>query len=157
MSLKQIYIVAILALLNFSCTNSNQDTESKIDIIGTWELLSHETIKGDSVTRLNMDNQKLIKMFNDTHFSFFRHDLHPNQDSTLVKEKVFVSGGGRYKLDGHAYTEFLEFCNYRSWENNQFDFSLEMKGDTLIQTGREKIVELNIDQEIVEKYIRTNS
>lgn len=51
----------------------------------------------------------MIKIINETHFSFLNHDMKKGKDST----KVFVAGGGRYTLEGDQYNEFLEYCSAR--------------------------------------------
>ena len=66
---------------------------------------------------------------NDSHFSFFRHDLNKGQDSTAV----FSAGAGTYILKGNAYTEHLEYFTFREWEGNQFEFTVAISQDTLIQ------------------------
>lgn len=92
----------------------------------------------------------MIKLFNDTHFAFLRHDLAKGKDSATA---IFTSGGGTYTLTGNDYTEQLEYCSYRPWEHSTFHFTLHRNGDTLIQKGIEKIDSLNVNHEIVETYL----
>ena len=74
---------------------------------------------------------------------------------TLPKiPQFFDAGSGTYTLDGEAYSEHLAYCNYREWENRDFHFNLRVHNDTLIQTGIEKIDSLNINQEILEIYVK---
>lgn len=87
-------------------------------------------------------------MFNGTHFAFMNHDLGDGA------EPSFVAGGGNYELSGTQYREFLEYCNYREWEGQMFEFTLEVNGDTLTQTGYELIEDLDVNQRIQEKYVR---
>lgn len=119
--------------------------------MGSWKLLSGTIIEGSdtSVTDYTKD-QEFIKIINEDHFGFFRHDLIKGVDSTAI----FVSGGGRYTLDGNHYTEYLEYCNYREWEGHQFDFEVELNGDSLIITGKEEVPELDVDRINSETYIR---
>lgn len=144
--MKRLLILATLGFL--SCQNSDKNT-----LKGTYKLLGSETIKGSDTTRLTVDPNKteMIKMFNNSHFSFFNHDKTGGKDSLNT---VFVSGGGTYSLDGDKYTENLTFCNYREWEGKQFHFTLEIKGDTLIQNGEEVLPELGINQKIKETYLK---
>ena len=122
---------------------------------GTWELLSETKIdQNDTTFTPAADNQRMIKIINESHFSFLRHDLQQGKDSTNAQ---FVAGGGSYTLKGNEYTEKLEFCNFREWENHSFSFNVEIRNDTLIQQGREKIEGLNIDRIIIEKYRRVKS
>jgi hypothetical protein len=102
-----------MTALALSCVNKNpqmasEDTSSSLE--GTWQLLTVETIQGGDTT---IDDYtvgiKGIKMFNDSHFSFFQHDLTHGKDSLAV----YVSGGGTYTLMDGMYTENLEYCNFR--------------------------------------------
>lgn len=121
-------------------------------IEGTWKLVSAVTVtKGDSVTTYPVKGQEeeMIKVLNGDHFAFFKHDLKKNGS-----KPVFDSGAGTYSFKDGDYTENLQYCNYREWENHSFNFKVTFKGDTLQQKGIEKIDSLKIDHEIVETYIR---
>lgn len=149
----QIRIISIIFLTAVtSCNNikSSQD-QKQIPLVGTWELISATTIIGDSVKHKNLSNKKMIKIINESHFAFLNHDINKEKDSL----KYFVSGGGKYQLSGNQYVEFLEYCNARVWEGNKFEFKIEIRKDTLIQKGIEKIEELGINQEITEVYIKS--
>jgi hypothetical protein len=129
-------------------TDKIHKTES---IKGTWELLTGTIIQGKDTTVTDYTkNLELIKIINDSHFAFLKHDL--GEDST----KVFVSGGGRSSIHGNIYTEYLDFCNYREWENNKFEFEFEISNDTLITRGVEKVEAINVNRLNIEKYVRVN-
>lgn len=120
---------------------------------GTWELVSETKIEnGDTTHTAALTSQRMIKIINETHFAFLRHDLTQGKDSAAL----FVAGGGPYTIEGKKYTEHLEYCSARSWENNTFHFSVEIRNDTLVQEGREKIEGLNVDRIIIEKYKRVS-
>ncbi|MEQ9302520.1 MAG: hypothetical protein RJQ14_01290 [Marinoscillum sp.] len=141
----------LLAVVIAGCTSSKKSNK-ELDISHTWLLLNGTTITNeDTVITDYTRNQKFIKIINDTHFAFFRHDLTKGADST---NSIFVAGAGSYTLRDNDYHEHLEFINYREWEGHEFDFTLTLKGDTLIQEGREKIEELGVDRVIIEKYVR---
>ncbi|WP_128547360.1 hypothetical protein [Larkinella soli] len=153
MPLRAAYLCAFLMpVVLLACqTKSETQTSEALPLKGTWELISGRTVeKGDTLFTDYRKNEKTIKIINDTHFSFLRHDLVKGKDTAAV----FVAGGGSYKLAGNAYTEFLEYCNDRQWEGNKFDFTVAIKGDTLIQTGVEKVANLGIDRVITETYLR---
>jgi hypothetical protein len=121
-------------------------------IQGTWKMASAVTVtKGDSVVTypIKGNKEEMIKVINDSHFAFFKHDLKGG-----TGKPIFDSGAGTYTLVGDNYTENLQYCNYREWENHSFNFKVTFKGDTLIQRGIEKIDSLKIDHEIVETYIK---
>ena len=125
----------LIALLLASCNNSPKQTDTpKLAVEGTWELISGTTIvKNDTTFTDYTKGQKMIKIINATHFAFLRHDLNKGKDSSSA---IFVAGGGRYKLTGDDYTEYLDYCNAREWEGNTFQFKVSVNNDTLIQTGR---------------------
>jgi len=149
--------IAALSLLSIACTTQPpvDNSTPKKEHIGSWQLVSKTTTIRDSVTYSNLEGQKTIKILNEDHFAFFTHEVKTNpQDTTEKVAPQFVSGAGSFTLNGRVYAEYLEYCNYREWENNKFEFDLEVKGDSLIQSGVEEIKELKINQTIVEKYIR---
>lgn len=143
---KIICFTLLFAALTVSCNQAQHPIE------GTWKLLSETKIeKGDTTfTRASADIP-MVKILNQTHFTFLRHDLKKGQDST---SSLFVAGGGRYELEGDQYTEYLEYCSAREWENNTFHFTLTIDNDTLVQQGHEKVDGTDIDRTIIEKYVR---
>ena len=54
----------------------------------------------------------------------------------------------------YQYTEHLEYCKEREWENNDFSFTVSIIKDTLIQSGIEKIEKTGINRLNTEKYVR---
>jgi hypothetical protein len=88
-----------------------------------------------------------IKILNDTHFAFLQHST--NKDSA-----AFSAGGGRYSLQDSTYTEHLEYCSAREWENHDFTFTITLKGDTLIQHGIEKVEGTGVNRINTETYVR---
>jgi len=144
----KIFVMGVLLVCLSSCEEEHKNT-----IVGTWELQTGIIIKNkDSVATDNTKGQRLIKIINDTHFSFLRHDLKKGTDTS----SIFIAGGGSYSFDGKTYKEKLEFCTGRSWEGKDFSFEIEFKNDTLIQRGFEKNEAIGVDQEIIETYVRTN-
>ena len=145
----KFYTLALLTICA-ACGEKNNDTTSP-SIVGTWALSSSKVItKNDTLVTFPVKNQEMIKMFTASHFTFMKHDINQGKGDTAV----FDAGGGTYTLKGEEYSEHLQYCNYRDWENRDFHFKLRLKGDTLIQTGIEKIDSLGIDQEILEVYVR---
>lgn len=154
---KKIFL-GLVVLMYMACsrdpkTAKRAELESS-PIEGTWKLTSAVNImNGDSsVTDYSLDVEG-IKIINRSHFAFFQHDLSMGKDSV----PVYSSGGGKYLLEGDRYTEYLEYCNAREWENHKFEFTVEVNNDTLIQTGIEKIPSLDVDRVIIETYVKTNN
>lgn len=149
----RFYVIIFLICSVISCKNENESepTKTEQNLVGTWRLISGLTIKGkDSVFTDYTRNQEMIKIINQTHFAFLRHDLNNGKDSLAL----YSAGGGTYELNGPTYTEHLDFLNFREWEGHDFTFEITFKGDTLIQTGIERIEDLGIDQKIIETYIK---
>lgn len=122
-----------------------------LPVEGTWKLISGTLVeKGDTTTTLYTGKLSFIKVINQDHFAFLSHDTSKGKDSSAA----FSAGGGRYSLVGDRYTEYLEYCNDRQWEGNDFTFTLQMHDDTLIQSGVEKIDSAGINRINTEKYIR---
>lgn len=150
---KQICFSFIFIIL-ISCNSSVENSDTKqttIPIQGTWKLLTGTLIeKGDTTVTDYTKGLEFIKIINDTHFAFLSHDLNKGKDSTAM----FSSGGGKYSLKDSSYTEHLEYCNDRQWEGNDFQFTVTINNDTLIQQGLEKIDSIGVNRLNIEKYIR---
>ncbi len=126
-------------------------TAQNENLTGTYKLLSSTiTVKGDTAKPLSLTNQEMIKIFDGTHFAFFRHDLSKGKGA----DSIYDSGAGTYLLSGEKYTEHLIYCGGREWEGHDFNFTLERHGDSLFQKGIEKLENKNIDREIVEIYVK---
>ena len=149
---RSLLFFAIAAIA--SCTDKKEAEPAKassLPISGTWKLLTGTLIeKGDTTVTDYTKKTSFIKIINDSHFAFLSHDLTKGKDSGAV----FSSGGGNYSLKDSTYTEHLEYCSDRNWEGNDFSFTIEIKGDTLIQSGVEKIEKENVNRLNIEKYVR---
>src|SRR6516165_9793965 len=87
-----------------SCESKNDSSESRVDLRGTWQLVSGTIIeKGDTTFTDYTKVHRMIKIINKTHFAFLNHDTVKGKDSTAL----FVAGGGRYDLVRDQYTEHL--------------------------------------------------
>ena len=137
--------------LFISLLSCKEESANKNQLIGTWQLISGTLIeKGDTTVTDYTTKISFIKIINDTHFAFLQHDLNKGKDSFAV----FGAGGGKYSLVDSLYKEQLEYCNAREWENNNFDFVITLKNDTLIQKGIEKIEKVGVNRINIEKYVR---
>lgn len=140
------------AVVLTACTNRNPaQTTNHLQLNGTWKLLTHTAIaKGKSEVTDYTKKQEFIKIINDTHFGFLTHSL-PGDTS---KKNGFDAGGGRYDLKGNQYTEHLDYYTDKNWQGKSFTFTVSFSGDTLVQRGEEKVEKENVNQEIIEKYIK---
>jgi len=147
----KIIPVLITVVLYISC-----DTKKpSLPITGTWQLLAGTVIeKNDTTVTDYTKDKKFIKIINDTHFAFMGHDLAKGSDSATA---FFSAGGGKYTLNDSTYTEHLEYCSDRAWEKNDFQFTITIHNDTLIQRGIEKIETTGVNRLNLEKYIRVKN
>jgi hypothetical protein len=137
-------------LLIFASCNTKK--EEALPINGTWQLQTGTLIeKNDTTVTDYTQNKRFIKIINDSHFSFLGHDLGKGKDSAKA---FFSAGGGTYTLKDSTYTENLEYCSDRNWENNKFEFTVTIHNDTLIQQGVEKIEATGVNRYNIEKYVR---
>lgn len=149
----KIAALTTISVLSLSACNQASNTTDKdpLSISGTWKLVSSQSVtKGDTLNTTPKNNVEMIKIINDTHFAFFQHDINKGKDTAAI----YSSGSGTYTLKGDNYTEHLEYCIARDWEGHDFNFTVTLKKDTLIQRGIEKIENLNVNREITEVYVR---
>ena len=146
--MKNLFCAVLLILVLISCEDPPKEATTTRLIIGTWKLLSGTIIeKGDTTVTDYTKDRSFIKIINETHFSFLQH--------TLRKDTAdFSAGGGPYDLHKNKYTEHLEYCSAKEWEGHDFNFTVTISNDTLIQQGIEKIEAQGIDRMNIEKYIR---
>ena len=137
-----------------ACKERAADGRSKpaqYALAGSWRLISGTVMeKGDTTTTDYTKNTSFVKIINETHFAFLQHDLSKGKDTGAV----FAAGGGSYSLSGNQYTERLEYCSAREWEGNEFKFTVDIKNDTLIQQGIEKVESAGVNRVNTEKYVR---
>ena len=144
----KLIIGVLLSIVSLtSCKNKQKSS----GLIGTWELVSATSTEKDSTYSTFNPKVKMIKIINPIHFAFLSHDLNGGKDSSTT---VFTAGGGTYTLKDSIYTEYLEYFIDRQWENNKFEFLINIANDTLTQKGIEKLEKLGIDRVIIEKYKR---
>jgi hypothetical protein len=139
----------LVAFCLFVSCQSQPDPAIRLN--GTWRLVSGTTItRGVSSFTDYTKETYMIKVINNNHFAFLKHDLHPPKDSS----NHFDAGGGSYTLSGDQYTEHLDYYSDRNWEGKTFPFTVTISNDTLIQRGMEKVENEGIDREIIERYVR---
>ncbi|HZX59245.1 MAG TPA: hypothetical protein VFE54_10985 [Mucilaginibacter sp.] len=138
--------IAVLALTSFT---NRPSSSKKRSLNGSWRLVSSKSItKKDTVDTSPAKGIETIKLYNDTHFTFFTH----NTDKSVTP--TYDSGAGMYTLYGNKYTEHLKYCSEREWENHVFNFTIQLKQNSFVQRGVEKIDSLHIDHIIIETYVR---
>ena len=69
------------SLFFYACTQSDPGRAS-LRMNGTWQLVSGMTITGKDTVPYASDF-RMIKVINDTHFAFLRHDKNPDRKSVV--------------------------------------------------------------------------
>jgi hypothetical protein len=147
--MKPTILITVIIVCLFSACEYKPKPDSPIT--GTWQLVSGITItRGVSAFTDYTKSQRMIKIINNSHFAFLNHDVNAKKDSS----NNFDAGGGTYTLAGDKYTEHLDYYKDKNWEGKSFNFTVTVKGDTLVQKGLEKVEKENINREIIEKYVR---
>jgi hypothetical protein len=142
--MKVITAFVLISVVCLSCGTTPRP------ITGTWKLLTGTVIEGGDTTVTDYTrNTSFIKIINETHFSFFQHDLTKGKDLA-----VFVAGGGSYSIKDSTYTEHLQYCSTRDWEGNDFTFTIRINNDTLTQYGIEKVESAGINRINIERYVK---
>src|SRR5688500_4710500 len=134
-TIKMRIFIAFVCAMVFACAANNyseQSSSSGLPLTGTWKLLSGTLIeKGDTTVTDYTKTNSFIKIINETHFAFLHHDENKGKDSVAA---VFSAGGGSYTLKDSTYKEHLEYCTTREWEGHDFEFTVVIRNDTLIQS-----------------------
>ncbi len=149
----EILIITITLIISplLSCSTKESKQDSVLPIKGTWQLIKGTTIeKGDTTITDYTKNISFIKIINDSHFAFLKHDLSKGKGES----KAFDAGGGTYKLKDSLYTERLEYYKQKEWEGGEFSFVITLKNDTLTQTGIEKVESAGINRVNTEIYVK---
>ncbi len=145
------YFFSLIAITLFSCQPKDPKQNPILPIKGTWQLITGTIIeKGDTIVTDYTKNLSFIKIINDTHFAFLKHDLTKGKGES----KAFDAGGGTYTLKDSLYTERLEYYKQKEWEGGEFSFIVTLKNDTLTQTGIEKVEGAGINRVNTEVYMR---
>ncbi|MDT0552545.1 hypothetical protein [Urechidicola vernalis] len=141
--MKKLYLLMVIAMTIISCAHNENSTAS---IKGTWKLFYGSIEENDSLQIKDISKSDFIKIINASHFSFF--------NQVKGTSESFYGGAGTYTLNGNDYVESLNYIGSTDLRGHKFPFKIELKGDTLIQYGHEKVEAANIDRYIVEKYVR---
>lgn len=150
-SMKKAIIFALMISPLLSCTTKEPKKGFALPIKGTWQLIRGTIIeKGDTAVTDYTKNLSFIKIINDSHFAFLKHDL----SKGTGESKNFDAGGGTYTLKDSIYTERLEYYKQKEWEGGEFPFTITLKNDTLTQTGTEKVESTGVNRVNTEVYVR---
>jgi hypothetical protein len=150
-SMRKAIIFALIISPLLSCSNNESKQNTALPIKGTWQLITGTIIeKNDTTVTDYTKDLSFIKIINDTHFAFLKHELTKGKGES----KAFDAGGGTYTLNDSLYTERLEYYKQKEWEGGEFSFTLTLKNDTLTQTGIEKVESTGVNRINTEVYVR---
>jgi len=149
--MKNAILLLVMLFLIISCSENKKieppiEADQKSTIEGSWKLVYAHIEENDSVQVKDIDKSDFIKIINANHFAFFNQDKGSSEN--------FMAGGGTYTYNGNDYVETLDFISAVDYRGHVFPFKAEVKGDSLIQQGHEKIEKAGLDRYILEKYIR---
>ena len=149
--MKYFTLLSLILIASWSCSKATdakmiKEAPEKSPIEGSWKLVYADIRENDSLQIKDLQQTDFIKIINSSHFAFFNQDQNSSDN--------FMAGGGTYEFNGSDYIETLNFINAKDYRGHVFKFKVEVKGDSLIQQGREKIESANVDRYILEKYIR---
>ena len=123
MNFKHAMVMAVLMLAGCSAGRKATESSSATSVRGTWKLV--ESFENGSHRVYAEEGQEAVRIFNATHYSYFRHST-TDRFNTLL-----AAGSGTYKQDGNDYEENLIYCNVGIWEKQHFIFKLKFNGDTM--------------------------
>lgn len=151
--MKTIIIQLLIIFTLLSCAKESKphktpENVNKNPIEGSWKLVYADIKENDSLQIKDLSKTDFIKIINGSHFAFFNQDQGTSEN--------FMAGAGTYTFNGSDYAETLDFINAPDYRGHIFPFKVEIKGDSLIQQGHEKIEAAGLDRYILEKYIRIN-
>ncbi len=122
---------------------------------GKWQIESaFLTINGEKISTVD-SSRVMMKIFTDTHFAFFSKELirdkfekaEPSTSEQLKAYRTFDAGGGRYKIEGSKYTEFVEYCTHPNYEGEEITFDIMISDGKLVQQGIYPLVKLGLGSE----------
>jgi hypothetical protein len=130
---KLIGILCLMTILFVFCQKPSSNIQ------GAWKLVYQKITTPDTCI-VNTFKRPQIKIFSKSYFAF------GYQDSTGA-----VAGGGKYTHDGKKHVESILYFPDPNYINKRITFILEIKNDTLCQSG---ILDSTTNMHISEKYIR---
>lgn len=117
-------MVGLLAPATFA-QSSSASSESN-PLIGAWRMVSYTLEFPDTTTTESDIDNPQTKIFTPSHFAFG----YQTDDGEDV-----VAGGGWYELQDDRYTEHVQYHTEKSYVGEELTFTVNVKGDTLIQSG----------------------
>lgn len=154
-------VVIVCSLMIIGCANTYIAEEQKTAVVlpnieGSWQLIKETLTVGDNkYVTFDGKNRQMIKIFNQSHFSFASiGEQRPRFSSYLLtnSEKVtaydnFSGSMGRYSINNDILIEKIQFSSFPNYEGMSIPFKVSITGDTLIQQGRYPLIILGLGKE----------
>jgi hypothetical protein len=115
-----IFLIMIISAAIIGCKQEKNSLE------GTWRMVSIDSIQFPDTSFQGMIKNSQIKTWSKEYFTYVGH----NQQDTISYD---LYGGGRYKLEGNKYDEYIVYSFYKPLINSKFKAILEIRNDTLYQ------------------------
>jgi hypothetical protein len=121
-------VVLSIAILTISAGTVFNPKKDKVNIQGTWQLVSYKYGPTASGFTDFPEVMRRIKVINETHFIWVQYDT--------LSRKVGSSAGGSYTVVGNTYTESLDFgLAMDGYLKRSPAFTIKIEGDMLFQSG----------------------
>lgn len=123
---------AMVPSADAAAKRSKADIKAANAILGTWQLAWPET----------RAHERELKLITPTHFTWTTWNVETHE--------VLATGGGPYTLVSGDYCEQIAFARgqIESAKGNVLCFKVEVRGDSLIQTGRHPRNDGSVSREV---------
>ena len=110
----------LLSLLLLFCT-AGSFAQNKMQLVGTWKLISGKMIQGDSTFPYDNKTSDAMKIVTLTHFAVFSQNI---SDSSFEH-----AGAGTVEMDGKNYTEHLMYTDTKAMIGKAAKFTYRLEGN----------------------------
>ena len=121
------YLISLLAF-TFLLLSSVSYSQEHNPLVGSWELVSHKSIRPDTTVVADMSRLKSIKILSPTHFAYVT--TMSTGDTTIVG-----AGAGPYSFSDKQYAETLEHSSSPKMRGKVYEFTYQIEGDTWTHSG----------------------
>ena len=121
-------VVLSIAILTISAGTVFNPKKDKVNIQGTWQLVSCKYGPTASGFTDFPEVMHRIKVINETHFIWVQYDT--------LSRKVVSSAGGSYTIIGNTYTESLDFgLAMDGYLKQNHTYTVKVEGDIFFLSG----------------------
>ena len=110
----------LLSLLLLFCTVGSF-AQNKMQLVGTWKLISGKVTQGDSTLPYDNKTSDAIKIVTPTHFAVFSQNISDSSFQHAV--------AGTIEMDDKNYTEHLMYSDAKAIIGKAAKFTYRLEGD----------------------------